>query len=162
MRTRSCWFTSQSRCSMSTPLYHAITLDKPRLRVGVMLDGWTVPAWVADVLVNVQDSGVAELTTVILKRETPARGRWDERLKQRLIGSGTLLWRWYVRIDERSRRDFAKPFLPTDVQAPLASAKTIEVVPSRNRYVHRFSPADVGAVKDQRLDVILRFGFGIL
>src|SRR6516162_3359000 len=43
-----------TQATMPTPLYPAITSNKPLLRVGVMLDDWTVPAWVADVLASIQ------------------------------------------------------------------------------------------------------------
>lgn len=124
-----------------------------------MLDDWTVPAWVADVLASVQSSGVAELTTVILNREPPpARRNWGERS----ISPSTLLWRLYVRRDERWRPAFATPFQPTNVQSLLAGAKAIDVVPIREGFVHSFDAAIIAVLKRERLDVILRFGFNII
>ena len=153
--------------TMPTPLYPAITSNKPLLRVGVMLDDWTVPAWVADVLASIQDSGVAMLTTVILNREPrPAPRNLAERLKRVLsaksAGLGTLLWDRYVRSDQRRNPDFATPFHPTDVHSLLAGARAIDVVPMRNGLVHRFNAADIAAVKRDSLDVIVRFGFNSL
>src|SRR5688572_24892582 len=103
-----------------TPLYHAIASNKPPLRVGVMLDDWMVPAWVADVLASIQGSGVAELTTVILNREPrPARRNWGESMEgvltERSAGLGTLLWDLYVRSDKLRNPDFATPFQPINV-----------------------------------------------
>ena len=156
-----------TQATMPTPLYPAITSNKPLLRVGVMLDDWTVPAWVADVLASIQDSGVAVLTTVILNREPrPAPRNLAEKLKRVLsaksAGLGTLLWDRYVRSDERRNPDFATPFHPTDVHSLLAGARAIDVVPLRNGLVHRFNEADIAAVKRDSLDVIVRFGFNSL
>ena len=156
-----------TQATMPTPLYPAIISNKPLLRVGVMLDDWTVPAWVADVLASIQDSGVAVLTTVILNREPrPAPRNLAEKLKRVLsaksAGLGTLLWDRYVRSDERRNPDFATPFHPTDVHSLLAGARVIDVVPLRNGMVHRFNEADIAAVKRDSLDVIVRFGFNSL
>jgi hypothetical protein len=152
---------------MPTPLYPAITSNKPLLRVGVMLDDWTVPAWVADVLASIQDSGVAVLTTVILNREPrPAPRNLAEKLKRvlsaKLAGLRTRLWDRYVRSDQRRKPEFATPFHPTDVHSLLASTRVIDVVPSRNGSIHQFNEADIVAVKRDSLDVIVRFGFKIL
>src|SRR5262245_5737395 len=76
-----------TRATMPTPLYPAITSNKPPLRVGVMLDDWTVPAWIAEVLRSVQRSRVAELTTVILNHEPPpARRGLGKRLLRVVTG----------------------------------------------------------------------------
>ncbi len=152
---------------MPTPLYCAITANRPLLRVGVMLDHWTVPAWIEEVLASVQGSGIAELTTVILNREPrPLRGKLRNRLPRLLTvqeaGLRTLLWQLYVRVDERLRRDFATPFRTTNVQPLLAGAKAIDVVPIREGFVHRFDVAAIAVLKRERLDVILRFGFNII
>lgn len=150
-----------------TPLYHAITSKHSPLRVGVMLDDWTVPTWIADVLVSIQGSGVAVLTTVILNREPrPARSTSGEKLKRVLSATstrfGTVLWNLYVRSDQRRNPDFAIPFHPMDVHSLLAGARAIDVVPMRDGFVHRLNSTDVAAVKRDGLDVIVRFGFNIL
>jgi hypothetical protein len=151
----------------ASPLYHAIASNKSLLRVGVMLDDWTVPAWVADTLASIQASGVAVLTTVILNREPrPGRTSLGEKLKRVLTGRsggvGTLLWGLYVRSDQRRNRDFATPFAPTDVHSLLAGARAIDVTPLRDGFIHRFNAADIAAVKRDGLDVIVRFGFDTL
>jgi hypothetical protein len=150
-----------------TPLYRAISSTKALLRVGVMLDDWTVPAWVAEVLRSVERSGVAELTTVILNRQPlTARKSWGEPLQRTLIGRSSgfsmLLWRLYVRMDERLRRDFATPFRPTNVQPLLIGAKVINVMPMREGSVHLFGEADIAVIKRDRLDMILHFGFNVV
>jgi hypothetical protein len=163
LRERAPLSATTTQATMRTPLYPAITSTKPLLRVGVMLDHWTVPAWIAEVLRSVQCSNVAKLTTVILNREPPpVRRSWGERLQRALTGGSaglsTLLWRLYVRADERLRRDFATPFHPTNVESLLAGAKVIDVLPIRKGSVDRFNAADIAAVKGDGLDVILRFG----
>jgi hypothetical protein len=140
---------------MGTPLYRPITSSRPPLRVGVMLDRWNVPSWVAEVLSSVPGCGVAEITTVILNaREASVRPGW--------LRSGNLLWRLYVRLDRFLRPFFAGPFKLHDVRSALAAARVISIVPQRDGGVSRFGAEDVARIKAEELDVILRFGFNIV
>jgi hypothetical protein len=131
-----------------------------------MLDGWTVEAWLGDVLTDIQNTGIAEFKTVILNREPAPQGGWGGRFRRLFSGKskgvGILLWLLYHYIDKRMRRDYAEPFRQVDAQKLLTDAKVIEVLPTRKGFVHRFSPADVEAIRAQNLDVILRFGFNII
>ena len=45
---------------------------RPRLRIGVMLDAWTGPAWIARVLADIAASSHSQNCLVILNRETHA------------------------------------------------------------------------------------------
>jgi len=48
-------------------------VDRFAARIGVMLDGWTPAAWIAEALQGVQFSRIAPIVTVILHREPPPR-----------------------------------------------------------------------------------------
>lgn len=150
-----------------TPLYPAASPGKPPLRVGIMLDGWETSQWVAEVLESVRDSGVASLTTVVLNREPPPVQRtWSQRIIRLLTGQsqdlGVLLWLVYFHLDQRLRSAFNMPFKNIDVRPLVPDAKVIAVMPSRKGYVHRFASEDIAEIKNEKLDVILRFGFNII
>ncbi|MEO8216226.1 MAG: hypothetical protein ABI718_04000 [Acidobacteriota bacterium] len=152
---------------MTTPLYHAIASTRPLLRVGVLLDHWVSSAWIGEVLASVKASGVAELTTVVLNQEhhsgnRQSRGGFGGFFEGRMTPLNTLLWRLYVRVDEIVRPFFATPFQPTNLEPLLAGANRIKVTPVRRDSIREFGAADVQSVRDERLDVILRFGFNIL
>ena len=152
------------RTAFRTALYPTIIRNKPLLRVGVMLDDWTVPAWVADVLVSIKHSGVATVTTVILNREplVPAPKHSTEKiervLRQKAAGLRTLLWDRYVRSDRRQHGQFSAPFHPTDIHALLTGVRSREIVPIRDGVRQRFKASDVAAIKSDRLDVIVYLG----
>jgi hypothetical protein len=153
--------------TISTALYPALTSNKPLLRVGVMLEDWEMPVWVADVLKSIQDSGAAVLTTVILSHETRPVKKYlakdpKQTLSAKLSWFGTLLWDRYVRSDERRNPEFAAPFRPTDVHGLLAGAKVIDVLPISDGPAQRFDQADIALVKRNALDVIVCFGFNNL
>lgn len=132
-----------------------------------MVDDWMVPQWVLEVLESVRDSGVAELSAVIRNLEDPPVERsWAQRLKRVFTGQsqdlGAILWFFYVRIDQRFRREFGTPFKLVDSRSVLSRAKEIAVMPVRKRFTHRFLAEDVEKIRDEQLDVILRFGFKIV
>lgn len=141
---------------MATPLFSEIALRKPLLRVGVMLDDWTVPAWVAEVMASIQHSRVALLTAVILNREDPTV-RDAERTS---LGAGR--WQRYAERDRQRHPQFAAPFEPIDIQARFASVQTLEAAPLRIGALHRFNAADLAAIRQADLDVIVQLGFATL
>jgi hypothetical protein len=131
------------------------------LRIGVMLDGWTDRAWVGRILQEIQQSDSARVVTVILNRSKPIP-RW-RRLWQLLP---VALYLIYYRLDRWLMRRLTKPrqdaFVPVDLRPLVGNAAVLEVVPERGKYSDRFDPATVEQVRQQQLDVMLRFGFRII
>jgi len=151
----------------ATLLYPTTLSTRPLLRVGIMLDDWTVPAWVTEVLKSIQRSGVAKLTTIILSREPPAKGtnsgeRLPRPLTRRSASPNSLLWRLYLRVDERLRGNFTAPFHPKDARMLFPRVKWFDLLPQCEESFCRFTAIDSAAVKRECLDVILYFGSKIL
>lgn len=137
------------------------TAGAARLRVGVMLDGWTARAWGGKVIEDIQRSDVAQIAAVVINRsESPSRWR---RFHKRLPN---LLYSLYHRLDRWIFRRLFKigldAFDPVELRPLLREAEVLEVVPRRQRYTDHIDPASVEWIRNQRLDVILRFGFGII
>ena len=150
---------SQSTLTMPVAVAAAPT-SRPPLRIGVMLDAWTGPAWMARVLSDIAASAHSQLCLVILNREAAApRGKslGDAWRRQR-----HLLFKLYERLDARLMRPRPDAHAPTELAPQLDDVAVIEVVPQRTGFTHRFSAADLDRVREHRLDVILRFGFNIL
>jgi hypothetical protein len=132
-----------------------------RLRVGVMLDGWTDRAWVGKVIEDIQRSDVAQIAVVVINR-AESRSGW-RRIHKRLPN---LLYALYHRLDRWIFRRWFKIRLdaldPVELRPLLGEAAVLEVLPRRQRYTDHFDPASVEWIRNQRLDVILRFGFRII
>lgn len=121
-----------------------------------MLDDWTVPAWVAEVMASIQSSRVALLSAVILNREATA-GRGADSTPW----SGAR-WQRYAERDRQRHPEFAAPFQPIDVRARFSTAQSIETTPLRIGMLHRFNTADLAAIRRADLDVIVQLGFATL
>jgi len=130
---------------MPPALYSSIKTNKPRLRVGVLLDSWTAPAWIADVLQSIQQSDIAEITAVIINLGPPPAPRnYGHRLWQIDAGQSGLkhlFWELYLRFDTGWHEDFTAPFKPTDVKPISRGATVINVEPIRKGFVDRFPDA---------------------
>ncbi len=128
-----------------------------KLRVGVLLDEWTLPAWQVEALRQAQALPFVDFAAAVYNKE-PRVGpsRWDLLKKQWAYSA-------YLKADRLAFRRLANDaFQPVDAQPFFSEAQVLEVVPQRTKFVHRFTAGDVAAIKAQNLDVLVRFGFAIL
>jgi hypothetical protein len=132
-----------------------------RLRVGVLLDSFVVPKWIHSILEEIQNGDDGRIELVVLNTARPAPRTWRSRLQNR----GTLPFALYSRVDKalfarRGGEDDA--FAEIDSSGLLRDVSVREVAPQMKRWTDRFSDADVEAIRNEKLDVVLRFGFRIL
>lgn len=129
------------------------------LRIGLMLDSWTAPAWVYEMVRRVKAEGNAQWSLVILNQSPPLR----QTLWQRIWAvRRSWLLSLYNRIDRAIYPADPDPFAPTDLRPLLADAPCLEVQPKQTKHSDYFSDQDVAAVERHDLDVAVRLGFRIL
>ena len=130
------------------------------IRFGIMCNGYTFPAWEATCIRNLMAvDGVAPALLLIDDRPPPPRPGLRERLPD-LFNPKTLLWRLYQRLmlNRRSRST-----RPVDLSAELADVPVLRCRPNQSgKFVQRFRPEEVEAIRHHQLDLILRFAFNIL
>jgi CelD/BcsL family acetyltransferase involved in cellulose biosynthesis len=140
------------------------------LRVGVMLDSLSLMRPFVATLRHIAQSDFAELSAVILNGGTAATSpQASKPLIARLFGvladkkrrSG-LLYAFYERRDRLSHPKQQALLDSEDVAPLLSGAVKLTMTPVRTGYVDRFSPADVESMRRLKLDVVLRYGFGII
>lgn len=135
------------------------------MRFGVMVDSTTLDAWQARCLKDLLAIPGVQLALVIVNH-----GHLGERdpgsLRSKLsklaapIRHGWFLWTVYYLTWVKRR---VPALEPVDMSAILASVPTLNCqVELRGRFSEYFQPVDVESIKAQRLDFILRFGFGMI
>ncbi len=129
------------------------------LRIGVMLDDWTDRAWIAKIIEDIQGSDFARVVTVILNR-SPSPSLWH-RLRTLFP---TLLYAIYYRMDRKLFRRWFRPdaFDSVDLKPLLQEVELVEVTPRRRKFTDTFDSKSIEQIRQQDLDVILRFGFRII
>jgi hypothetical protein len=141
----------------------------PKLRVGVLLDGETLPRHFAAVLEDISACNFADLALLVLNLEgRPGRGQprisRPRALWRRLTDGGLrsrLAYDLYQRLDAR-RQPEDDPEKPVDCSLLLAGIERLEVQPIRKGFVHRFPEEALERIRSANLDVLLRFGFNIV
>jgi hypothetical protein len=165
------------------------TTTTPVLRVGVMCLGTTFPAWQAIAIKRLAAVPGVEIALLIVDcnatpgnlrpddiQERPLRTRLAQAVKDRAVlrklwGRLTrfvqtyLLWRgasFFHRYWRRTVR-LMPCEEPVELSDLLAGVPVIRCrTEFRGRFSQYFSPADLNAIKQYALDLILRFGFGII
>jgi len=130
-----------------------------RLRVGLLVDSFTQPQWIAKIIHDIQRSDFAELCLVIKNEHSePSLSRWRTYWKNRRH----LLYAFYSRVDHLRVKPTPDAFEDVDVQELLSAVPVLRVTPEQKKYSDWFSDADVAEIENYKLDVALSFGFRIL
>jgi hypothetical protein len=134
-----------------------------------MLDGlWTISCF-RHSLEDVLASDFAELTAVVLnqgseaeaaRRIGRARRYWNAVADAR--SRRGLAYTLYTRFVDRLPENASDPLRIVDCRDLLADVPVLPVTPATTRFVHRFPPDAVQAVRELDLDVLVRFGFNIV
>lgn len=134
--------------------------DRPQkpLRIGVLCEASGLSAWQLECLAQVRQLPFAEIVLFIRnvdRRERPGGGGLRTKL-----ADPRLPWRMYERLVVE-RRSAAQKVVPAT--ETLQDAPSIDVEPVRvGKFRQSFDDAALDAVRGYQLDVLLRFGFGIL
>lgn len=126
------------------------------LRVGVLCDGPVWQHWQAECLRQVLALQGAQLVVVAMRDAAPAP---PVSALQRFLRHP---WRIALYLTYRRRWSHPKAYAPEDMGAVLAQAPVLQVRPEVRKGRWSFPPEALDALRAQRPDVLLRFGFGIL
>jgi hypothetical protein len=130
-----------------------------KLRVGVLVDALTVPAWAGALLREIARSDCAEIALVVVNAATHARRSVLGKLwRHRHL----LLYLGYTAIDRKLFPVAPDAFEPTDAGSLLAGVPQLSVMPVEKKFSDVFPKEAVGAIRGANLDVIVRLGFRIL
>ena len=140
------------------------------LRIGVLLNGLSLPSWVKHAFDYIQKGNFATIEMLMIhspanpRPEQPIRPKWwglwemlsdSERRKQ----LGYVL---YQKFDQKYYGGTNHPTEQVDPTQNLAGIESLNITPVVDGFVHRFMPADIEKIRKRDLDVILQFGFNIL
>ncbi|HWP72656.1 MAG TPA: hypothetical protein VNM36_16190, partial [Gemmatimonadaceae bacterium] len=133
------------------------------LRLGLLVDSLTQPAWVERALRRIIESGDGEFVVIVRNDATgPTGSRPPSRLASWWRNRHQLLYAAYQRLDGRSLRHTADPFAPVDVSPLLKGVPVMGAVPVMTKVSDTIEAHDVERIRAQRPDVLIRLGFRIL
>lgn len=142
------------------------------LRIGLLLDSYVVPAWVAAIVRDIANDACAEIVLVVMHdAQTAAAG--PAAVRPGIVGKvsrilsgqtqiGKYLYQKYFEWDQQRVRLERDPNEEVDISAELSAVPRMDVVPITDRFFHRFQETDLEQIRAANLDVMLRFGFNII
>ena len=146
--------------------------NKRPLRVGLLMDGMGVPAWIAELIRDILKDPCADIAFLVMHDQEAAQAHLPAPRPgmlakiQRILTGQTLLKRYlyknYSRWDQGRVRLSMDPFEIVDMSEELKNFPRIRVVPQTDRFFHRFEEKDLERIRAAELDVLLRFGFNII
>lgn len=140
-------------------LYPPLAVPAQPLRIGLLVDGERVTAWVARIVEQIEASGFATVALVVVNAEQRPRPSLLDRIRNKLRN---LSYDKYTQWDSGKYRGADSPFAMKELAPMVKDAKWMSVCPERRGFVHRLTKADTKAIRAEKLDVLLRFGFNII
>lgn len=143
---------------------------RPRLRIGVLLDDFSLPRCFAEVIDHIQKSNFATIELVIIHVQANASPVPRHRSKWLVLWDllsdpkrrANLGFAIYQNLDHQYFLGVNDPLALVDCREALSGIESIKIRPRETGFVHRFDPSDIEEIRNRNLDVILRFGFNIL
>lgn len=120
-----------------------------RIKIGLLLDSMVIPQWQQHIINQIKNNPSFSLQWVVVNA-TPTSS------------SGNLFYRIFRKLDRAVFPSKQDCFHRVNVETLLHGVTTSSVQPIQKKFTDEFPAAAVEAVKQQELDVIIRFGFRIL
>jgi hypothetical protein len=128
--------------------------DREPLRIGLLLDGPTVPLWQTELVDELVHAAYCSVELAVFWppiRQTPSV---RERLAE-LGPRGSSLARWYLDWEERWTRFKDDPLAPADISSLVRDVPQLQLPPGRARDV---DPDNLEQLERAHLDVLIRLG----
>jgi hypothetical protein len=131
------------------------------LRVALLLDSYALTAWSYAMIEKIISSDYATISRLILNDNDPpaVRASLAKAIREK---SRYFLYDLYVRYDARKFRPVRNAFETKDAAGLLKDIPVLKVKTVQQRHSHFFNEEDIGKIRKDELDVIVRLGFGIL
>jgi hypothetical protein len=131
-------------------------MNQRKLKLGILLDSYDVPAWAYRSLERIADSDYAEFALVILNssayvHKSEVGGVWKNRRK--------LVYQVFRAIDEKLFIREQNAFELKNARGLLSNAPVIEVRPIEKGEGEYFEPADIDRIRVCGLDILIKMGF---
>ncbi len=133
---------------------------KEKLKIGLLVDSFEVPAWVESMLTNISMSDYATIDLVILNTTKPRKK--NTIIKRFIQNHGRLLYVLYDKLDRVINNVSPDAFASTNLKNLLSEVEVIEVTPRQTKFCDYINDSDLEIIRQHNIDVFVRLGFRIL
>lgn len=121
------------------------------IRIGILIDGFQIKAWQWEILEFIRSHPSMEISALIIKNNSPI-----------LKSNGAFLYRVSQAMDRKLFRTKENIFSVVDVSHLKNNYECFYINGIEKKFSYRFYEDDVNRIKNLNLDLLIRFGFGIL
>ena len=143
-------------------------MSKPKVKMGLLLDDYTVPAWIYRMLEEIRRGDYAELSLVVLNAgyRKPERRSLLAKIRNNYRHLGPIATRRFLEIAYETIIE-RQLYLPDaaesmDCRSLLDGVPVLEVSPIQERLSDRLKEKDIEVIRRREPDVLFRCGFRIL
>jgi|WetSurMetagenome_2_1015567.scaffolds.fasta_scaffold46126_2 hypothetical protein len=130
-----------------------------KLRIGLLLDSVSLPAWAFTAVERMIRSTHVELALVALNQPQSTSGSAGQELQRNSL---PWLYRVFNTIDEKLFLRGPNALKQVDTSEIFSQVPVMNVTPIDENEEQHFSASDVGKIKSYKLDVLVKMGFGKL
>ena len=134
--------------------------DTEKLKIGLLLDTYDVPAWVSCMLSEIEASNYAGIELVVLNNIHPQPVK--SLIRRFIDNRNRLIYSLYGKLDKALNKVNPDAFACRNISKLLSSVDVVEVTPRRTKYCDYISDYDLDRIKQKKIDVLIRLGFRIL
>lgn len=130
-----------------------------KLKIGLLLDSYLVPAWFAYMIEKIIQGSYAEVSLIVLNQSEKKQKKIHSRI---LPGLNAILFRIFYGFENRMFKVKPDALKPVDIRELLPSVPIIQVTPLKTLYSDYFQNKDIEILQSHNLDLFIRKGFRIL
>ena len=135
---------------MAEHVQKQVYMNNQKLKLGLLLDSFDVPAWVDTVIRRIVDDNAGEFVLVVLNADPDKLQKND---------GSTIVYSIYNRIDEKLFTKEPNPFALKNVAELFSDVPAIEATSIKKDNNSFLSESDVQCIKEYKLDILIKFGF---
>lgn len=135
---------------------------KNKLRVGVLIDGYSINRWEFELLEKIKKSKHSEIV-LFIKNEATTNSKLslNERFSRGVAQRRHLFYFIYMKLENIFFKKSLSLFDKIDIKNCI-DTKIIHVKPIKTKFSDKFKVSDVNEIKKEKVDVFIRLGFRIL
>jgi hypothetical protein len=122
----------------------------PKLKLGIMLDSPTIPAWVEVAIRRIVDRNSGDIVLVILN------GQAGNNTSK---SSSTWMYSFFNLVDSKLFGREPDPFAPKDITSILSNAQVLTIYPEQLTNGFALEESDAREIRRHSLDILIRIGF---
>ncbi|MFC3880925.1 hypothetical protein ACFOSV_12085 [Algoriphagus namhaensis] len=123
-----------------------------RLKLGILIDHYTIPAWAWEMLSLILKEDLAEIDLILINQSPKASGT-----------KSSFLYRVYSKLDRAFFKVNRNAFDRKDIrELPGLNAELIRLKPIQKKYSDWFESSELTRIIERKPDILIRLGFRIL